>query len=205
LLETLVELGAVEQGAPGGHYRLGPAMVALSGAAQPTQRLVDGARPHLVELVGAVGEAAGLSVLDGNEVVYLDQVSAPGDIQVRVWTGERLRPHLVSSGFVLLATAPPSVVDACLSEPLIRPTSKTMVDPTMLRRRFVQAGVDGHAWVIDELTEGLSSVAVPVLDGRGSVVAAVHLHGPSFRFPGASASTITAKLQSAAERITKNL
>ncbi len=205
LLVTLVELGVVEQSAPGGGYRLGAYLQTLAGTAQPTRRLVDVARPHLVELVNAVGESAGLSVLDGSEVLYLDQVSAQSEIQVRDWTGERVKAHLVSSGLVLLGESSPSVIERYLAVPLVRQTERTMTDPSALRLRLEAVRADGVAWVIDELIDGLSSVAAPLRDTEGRVIGAIHVHGPSFRFPGAKTATITAKVRSAAERISAAL
>ncbi len=205
LLVTLVDLGVVEQSAPGSGYRLGAYLQTLAGTAQPTRRLVDVARPHLVELVNAVGEAAGLSVLDGSEVLYLDQVSAQSEIQVRDWTGERVKAHLVSSGLVLLAESSVATIDRYLAVPLVRQTERTMTDPVALRGRLDAVRADGAAWVIDELIDGLSSVAAPLRDTSGRVIGAIHVHGPSFRFPGAKTASITAKVRSAAERISAAL
>ena len=201
LLVTLVDLGVVEQSAPGSGYRLGAYLQTLAGTAQPSRRLVDVARPHLVELVKAVGEAAGLSVLDGGEVLYLDQVSAQSEIQVRDWTGERVKAHLVSSGLVLLAESSATAIDRYLATPLVRQTERTMTDPAALRLRLQTVRADGAAWVIDELIDGLSSVAAPLRDAGGRVIAAIHVHGPSFRFPGEKTAMITGRVRSAAERI----
>ncbi len=205
LLVTLVDLGVVEQSTPGSGYRLGAYLQTLAGTAQPTRRLVDFARPHLVELVNAVGESAGLSVLDGGEVLYLDQVSAQSEIQVRDWTGERVKAHLVSSGLVLLAESAAAAIDRYLAAPLVRQTERTMTDPVALRRRLEAVQADGAAWVIDELIDGLSSVAAPLRDASGRVIGAIHVHGPSFRFPGAKTASITTKVRSAAERISAAL
>ena len=205
LLVTLVDLGVVEQSAPGSGYRLGAYLQTLAVTAQPTRRLVDVARPHLVELVNAVGESAGLSVLDGGDVLYLDQVSAQSEIQVRDWTGERVKAHLVSSGLVLLAESGPATIDRYLAVPLVRQTERTMTDPAALRSRLDAVRVDGVAWVIDELIDGLSSVAAPLRDQSGRVIAAVHVHGPSFRFPGPKTAATAAKVRSVAERISATL
>ena len=205
LLVTLVDLGVVEQSAPGSGYRLGAYLQTLAGTAQPTGRLVDIVRPHLFELVNAVGESAGLSVLDGADVLYLDQVSAQSEIQVRDWTGERVKAHLVSSGLVLLAESSPAVIDRYLAVPLVRQTERTMTDPVALRLRLESVRAEGAAWVIDELIDGLSSVAAPLRDISGRVIGAIHVHGPSFRFPGAKTAAITAKVRSAAERVSNAL
>ena len=140
LLSTLNELGAVDQQGVGGDYRIGGLVAELASAAQPGRSLVAIARPHLVQLTEVLGEATGLSVLDGHEVHYLDHVESDNPVQVRDWTGERLSAHLVSSGFVLLAGAPPSALDEFLARPLPRATAKTMTDPELIRKRVDEAG-----------------------------------------------------------------
>jgi IclR family transcriptional regulator, acetate operon repressor len=201
LLVTLVEIGVVEQTGPGGGYRLGSYLYELAGNANPVPSLLAHARPHLVELVGSVGESAGLSILDGHDVLYLDQVNATGNIQVRDWTNERVKAHVVSSGLVLLAFGAPETVDDLLTEPLTAMTPRSITDPVLLRERLATIRHSGFAWVVDELSEGLSSVAAPVLDSTGRAVAAVHVHGPSFRFPGSQTTYVNSRLRAAAERI----
>ena len=203
LLVTLVDLGVVEQTSPGGAYRLGHYMHELAYSAQPTTRLVDLARPHLVELVASTHEAAGLAVRENELVLYLDQVNAQGDVQVRDWTGERLAPHLVSSGLVLLAFSGQEAIDRYLDKPLASHTPNSMTNPARLRERLARVRADGFDWVIDEFQVGVSSVAAPVRDGRGQVFAAIHLHGPTFRFPGSSGPHFEARVVASADRLSK--
>ncbi|MGD9996501.1 MAG: IclR family transcriptional regulator, partial [Ilumatobacteraceae bacterium] len=126
LLSTLEELGAVEQVEAGGHYRIGSSMLDLAAAAQPGRSLIGAARPQLVELVRMTGEAAGLSVADGNEMLYLDQVNPDTELQVRDWTGTRIPMHAVPSGQVLLADA--GDVDSYVEAPMARFTPHTITE-----------------------------------------------------------------------------
>jgi DNA-binding IclR family transcriptional regulator len=103
MLSTLEDLGMVEQIEPGGNYRVGNGMVEIAAAVLPGRSMIAAVRPHLHSLVKATGEAAGLSIADGFDMLYLDQVDADNQVQIRDWTGERLRAHTVSSGQVLLA------------------------------------------------------------------------------------------------------
>jgi DNA-binding IclR family transcriptional regulator len=206
LLSTLNELGAVDQLGAGGDYRIGDLLADLASAAQPGRSLVAIARPHLTQLTEALGEATGLSVLDGHDVLYVDQVDSDRPVQVRDWTGERLAANLVSSGFVLLAGAPPAVLDAFLAGPLPRSTTRTMVDPVLLRQRVDDVRRRGSEWVYEEYVEGINSVAAPVRDAGDRVVAAIHAHGPSYRFPGPGrAESITEQVVAAADRISARL
>ncbi len=206
LLGTLVALGAVEQSEALGVYSLGELLIDLSAAASPGRNLTAHARAHLVELVQQIDEAAAVGVLDGPTVYYLDQVDGDHQVQVRDWTGESVDAHVVSAGLVLLAFSPPEVQDEYLARPLEAWTEHSVTDPDRIRQRLDDVRRAGFAWVFEEMSEGLNSVAAPVFNPAGSVIAAVSAHGPSYRFPapGASAS-VAAFVLEAAGRVTDRL
>jgi DNA-binding IclR family transcriptional regulator len=182
LLMTLEDVEAVER-IDGTHWRIGPGVASLAGTASPERSLVAVARPHLVRLVADVGEDAGLALPDGYDVHYVDQVESDNPVQVRDWTGTRAPMHAVPSGLVLLAEWPEEALAAYLAHGLERLTSHTVVDETALQHRLAEARGAGFAWGREEFAEGISSVAAPVRDGRGKPIAALHVHGPSYRFP----------------------
>jgi DNA-binding IclR family transcriptional regulator len=183
MLASLAHEGAVEQVPGETRYRLGSRIVSLAAGVVPTRRLVSLARPSLVELASAVGEAAGLSVIDGFAVHYVDQVDTSHQVQIRDWTGTRVPMHAVSSGQVFLAHMAEAAIERYLAMPRVAFTDRTVTDSAALRERLRQVQLAGHAWVRDEFADGLSSVAAPIADALGNVNAAVHVHGPSYRFP----------------------
>lgn len=183
LLASLEQEQAVEQTEAGGLYRLGPGLIDIAGSAPPGRNLVAAARPHLLELAESIDEVAGLSTIDGNQVYYLDQTESSSNIQVRDWTGEYAPMHAVPSGLAILAHLPPARIEECLSGPLARCTPWTMTDPDELRDRLEQVRSIGYVWVYEEFAEGINSVAAPVFERDGRVEAALHVHGPAYRFP----------------------
>jgi DNA-binding IclR family transcriptional regulator len=186
LLATLVAEGAVEQVPGDTAYRLGPRLVTLAGGFSLIRSLAAVGRPVLADLAGASGEAAGLGVPDGDLVHYIDQVDTPNPVVVRDWTGARAPLHAVSSGQVLLAFRTPAAIERYLSQPsLERFTERTLTDPAAVRERLREIRRHGYAWAIEEFDAGISSVAAPIADASGEVIAAVHVHGPSYRFPTA--------------------
>jgi DNA-binding IclR family transcriptional regulator len=200
LLATLQDLGAVEPTENG--YRIGALMAEIAGGANRTDALISLARPYLAGLVGATGEDAGLSVLQDGEVVYLAQVNADTHVQVRDWTGVHLPPHCVSSGLVLLAHAPVEEQRRVLARPLPRFTPRTVTSPAKLRRRLAEVAQQDSEWVYGEFATDIDSVAAAVLDGEGHAVAALHVHGPSYRFPGErDPKEIAALVAAAAQRM----
>jgi DNA-binding IclR family transcriptional regulator len=196
LLGSLAREGVVEQVPGGTRYRLGARIASLAAGVASTSSLVAVARPHLVELASALGETAGLSVPDGFQVHYIDQVDTTHQVQIRDWTGTRVPMHAVSSGLVILAAMPDAELQRFLERPLERFTARTTTDPVALRERLAQIRADGYAWVHEEFAEGLNSVAARV-DARGDVVAAVHVHGPSYRFPAQGSEDETGRKVSA--------
>lgn len=201
LLSTLEELGMVEQMEPGGSYRIGMGMAEIAAAVLPGRTLIAAVRPHLHDLAKATGEAAGLSIADGFDVLYLDQVDSPNQVQSRDWTGERVPAHTVSSGQVLLAFG---AIDAerYLAQPLERLARGTLTDAAAIRARIAEVAEKGYAWAIEEFLDGLNSVAAPIRDASDRVVAAIHAHGPAYRFPGeAGAEEVGQLVAAAAKRV----
>ena len=185
MLASLAREGAVEQIPGGTRYRLGPRIETLATGLGSTRSLIAVARPHLAELASSIGEAAGLSIPDGREAHYVDQVDSPtpNPVGIRDWTGSRVPMHAVSSGLIFLAHRPATTIDRYLTGPLPALTDRTVTDPAAIRERLRGVALAGYAWVHDEFANGISSVAAGIADASGEVVAAVHVHGPSYRFP----------------------
>lgn len=206
IVHTLVELGAVERTATGSTYRIGPRMAGLSAGRSRVGELVARARPHLKRLADGLGEDAGLAVPDGNRVHYVAQEDALNNIVVRDWTGTLLPMHVVPSGLVILAHWPTDQLDSYVSSDPQSYTRYTVTDPRMIRKRLKSIRAKRYAWVMDEFVEGISSVASPVYDSQMRVLGALHVHGPSYRFPGSSdREAIAARVSDAAERVSMAL
>lgn len=183
LLTSLEAVGAVAQDDAGGEYRIGQGLIDIIGAAGDDRSLLAAARPHLHSLVNHVGETAGVSVRADRTVYYLDQVEPESEVQVRSWIGEYCPLHLVPSGLVYLAHLSPDDLEDYLALGLEATTANSMVDAEALRIRLAQVHSAGYVWVYEEFALGINSVAAPVLTDEGAVVAALHVHGPAYRFP----------------------
>lgn len=184
LLSALEAEGVVAQDHSGGAYRLGDGLADLTAGQSADAHLATAARPHLLDLAELTNETAGVATLDGLEVYYLDHVEAEHDVQVRDWTGERAPLHAVPSGLVILAASSPAFVDAVLGAPRAQIVPNTVVADETIRDRLRTITGTGYAWVHEEFAVGINSVAAPILDPDGLTRSALHVHGPSFRFPG---------------------
>ena len=126
--------------------------------------------------------------------------------QVRDWTGFASPLHVGAAGVILLAHAPEPEIKAYLAGELVAFTSKTIIDPSALLDRVTKSRARGWEWVFGEFSEELNSVAAPVRDRADQVIAAIHVHGPTFRFPGNEfADAIGKKVAETAKRLTQAL
>jgi IclR family transcriptional regulator, pca regulon regulatory protein len=134
------------------------------------------ARPHLVELVNRVHDSASMAVLDGDDILYVSRVPVSRIMSVNITVGTRFPAYATSLGRVLLAGLTPAERAARLGRTTLEPiTHNTLTDPHELAGVLDRVDRERHALVEEELEEGLRSLAVPVHDRTGRVVAAVNL------------------------------
>ncbi|WP_033342492.1 IclR family transcriptional regulator domain-containing protein [Catenuloplanes japonicus] len=173
-LLTLTDLGYVHT--DGRLFRLSPRVLELGYAYLSSISLPEVAEPHLERLAAEVHESSSVSVLDGDDVVYVARVPTSRIMTVSINVGTRFPAYVTSMGRVLLAAVPAGVLDDYLARvELRRLTSRTITDAARLRAELARVQAQGYAIVDQELEEGLRSMAVPVRDRHGGVVAAVNV------------------------------
>ncbi len=205
LVTTLESLDAIHR-ADDGTLTVGRKISELTASSSSGLDLIPRVRPHLIALSRELGEDAGLSVPEGTMVHYINQSDSDNAVQIRDWTGEMIAMHSVPSGLVLLANWPQARIDRYLSRPLTTVTANTVTDPAAIRSRLDQIRRDGYCWVYEEFSEGINSVAAPVFDRDQRAVAAVHVHGPAYRFPDpARTSEIAELVRAKAQQVSEDL
>jgi IclR family pca regulon transcriptional regulator len=179
-LLTLARLGYVRT--DGRFFSLTPRVLELGYAYLSSLSLPEVAEPHLEALVAEVNESSSVSVLDGEDVVYVARVPVSRIMTVAISVGTRFPAYATSMGRVLLAGLPDAELDAYLSKvDIARLTAKTVGSPSALRSELAKVRAQGFALVDQELEEGLRSIAAPIRDRAGRVVAAVNLSSHASR------------------------
>lgn len=174
LLLTFVDLGYVRM--RDGQFALTPRVLELGLSYVQSQGLWDIARPHMEDLVRQTGESSSIAQLDGSDIVYVARVAVPKIITLAVEIGTRFPALQASLGQVLLAELAPDELDRVLAAP-----SRSGVvppwQPDRDERDRVLATVraSGHALADEVLASGIRSVAVPLRDGSGAVVASMNV------------------------------
>lgn len=179
-LLTLVTLGYARM--EGKQFELTPKVLSLGYAYLSSKPFWDIAQPYLAELASTIHEACSISVLDGQEIVYVARVPAKRIMSVSLGIGVRLPAYCTSMGRVLLSGLSEEELDAYLaSADLHKLTPNTRTDPEELRRIITRVRCDGYAIVDQELEEGLRSTAVPLHDRQGRIIAATNINGHASR------------------------
>jgi IclR family acetate operon transcriptional repressor len=181
LLATLQEHGLVEQNPTTERYRLGYGLVRLAGSVVAEVDLARASRPVLEVLANRTGETVNLAILQGDQVVNIEQIAAPNLVVNVNWVGKQTPLHATSNGKVLLAHLPASDRQTLMPRALSRLTPRTITDPRVLERQLRRVLEDGYAFTLEELELGLNAVAAPVFAADGRVLAAVSVAGPSYR------------------------
>jgi IclR family pca regulon transcriptional regulator len=174
LLLTLADLGYVHQ--DGRLFRLTPRVLELGYSYLSSVTLPEIAAPHLEQLVARVRESSSLCVLDGDDIVYVARVPTRRIMTASITVGTRFPAYVTSVGRVILAHLPEEDVELRLARAELKPlTGRTLTAPDALRAELRRVRRQGYALVDQELEEGLRSVAAPVRDRDGEVVAAVNI------------------------------
>ncbi|GAB2781299.1 IclR family transcriptional regulator [Amycolatopsis magusensis] len=174
LMHELCAWGAVERGEDG-MFRIGLRLWELGALAPRGQGLREQALPFLEDLSQITKENVQLAVREGTEVVFVERIAGSGAVPVLTRVGGRFASTATGVGLVLLAHAPAEVQEEVLAKPIERYTGKTVTDPARLRRMLADVRATGFAISDRQVTLDALSVAAPVQDGQGQVVAAVSL------------------------------
>ncbi len=174
ILLTLEELGYVRAAAGG--FELTPKVLDLGMSYVLSRNLWAVARPHMEALVARTHESSSIAQLDGSDIVYVARVAVPKIIALAVTIGTRFPAMQTSLGKVLLAGLPPEQVERVLAEPS-RSGIAARWRPDLAEREAALREVRARGWSLtdEQLALGIRSVAAPLRDGNGTVIAAMNV------------------------------
>jgi len=202
LLDTLQHRGFVEQDPLSRHYRLGPALARFGRAALLHHDVVTWARPAMVEVATRLDETVHLGVLEGPEVRYLDAIESTRAVRVAGRAGQRAAAHWTSTGKVLLSSRTDDDVRWLLgSGSLPARTSRSIVSVDTLLESLVSCRNVGYAVTLGESEDDVVSVAIPLRDTQGTVIAAMGCAAPQHRLDASDAPEVAASMQRAVEAL----
>ncbi len=160
IVETLKDMGAIEEIGDSGLYRPGPAVLRLGSNFILTCELREIARPCLLRLSETVGEPIALAIKQDDEVFFVDCIGGNSPMSFHLQIGAAVPAHLSAAGRVILALSGQN-------------PSKLSAQESVDSRILAQARQLGYATQDGEVTSGLRSIAAPIFDENGRAFAAV--------------------------------
>jgi IclR family pca regulon transcriptional regulator len=183
-LLTLVELGYVRTDGSG--FWLTPQVLQLGYSYLSSLRLDEIATPHLEALAHRVQESSSVAVLDGDDIVYVARVPISRIMTAFITVGTRFPAYATSMGRVLLADLGERELKQYLKRVTLAPlTARTVSSRGALGLELDRARRNRYCIVDQELEQGLRSLAAPVRDRGGKVVAAVNISTQAARYSAA--------------------
>jgi DNA-binding IclR family transcriptional regulator len=183
LLSTLALEGLIERDATSGRYRLGLKLYELGSIVGDHLDLHEVVAGPIDDLRNRTGETVHVAILDGPEVVYIARRESPHTLRLFGRVGHRNHAHCTSTGKLLLAFLPLPELAAILDGfDLPAHTRHTITDRSKLEDELEAIRRRGWAENVQESELGVHSVAAPIRDASGRVVAAISVAGPAARF-----------------------
>jgi IclR family transcriptional regulator, pca regulon regulatory protein len=158
-------------------YELTPRVLELGMSYVLSRNLWEVARPHMERLVARTHESSSIAQLDGSDIVYVARVAVPKIVALAVTIGTRFPAMQTSLGKVLLAALSPEDAERVLAEP-----SRSGIPPRIVfgseERAASLREVRARGWALtdEELAAGIRSVAAPLRDGEGRVIASLNVN-----------------------------
>ena len=183
LIFTLQDMGLVSRDPRTKKYQVGPRVISLAFAVMDNLELKKVAAPIMAQLADEVDEVIGLGALSGHQVVLLAIVlKTQKIININVTPGDTLPLHATASGKVILAFSDKPQRDILLkNNAMTELTSRTISSLEVFEAQLKKVRQSGFATAIDEGSYGLSTIAAPVRNNRGEVVAALTIMVPTAR------------------------
>jgi IclR family KDG regulon transcriptional repressor len=205
LASTLVAEGLLEQDRDSGKYRLGVGLFRLGALVRRRMEVSNEARPYLYELREKVNESVHLAILDGAEIMYVYHLESTQALRARSELGVRKPAHATAEGQAILAWQPQDLVDRVIAGGLVARTPKTITGADRFVKALAAIRQRGCAVEDEESEVGMISVAAPIRDDAGAVVAALGIAGPVTRLSKKAVSDVMPHVIATADQVSARL
>jgi DNA-binding IclR family transcriptional regulator len=175
LAQELLELGFLERA--GASYRLGMRLFEIGARVPRTRALRESLLPFMHALHSATRQTILLTVLQGAEIVFVERVNSYGQAPSLSKLGGHVPLHCSATGKVFMAFGPPELFETAVRGGLTRLTPNSAASPVRLRAQIDRVRADGHAVEYEEVMQGFSSIAVPLYESSGRLIAGLSVTG----------------------------
>ncbi len=206
ILQTLIEYRLVRTDEASQTYRLGTRLFEMAHQVWSDFDLRSAAEPELLRLREMAQETTRLGVLEGHDILIIDQRDHVQAMRLANGVGSRLPALATAIGKAVMSHRPPEELQRYLTATPLQPlTPHSILSLEALQRELDLIKARGYAVSVEESALGVSGVAAPILDHRGEAIGAVSISGPSFRLPLERLHALGRDVIEAARRIAGNV
>jgi len=207
LVRTLVQYRLLQEKRKTAQYGLGLGAYRLGLLAQQNFNLPEIARPVMKELSLLTRETVVLTAVNGTKGIVLERVESEEPIRYSLFQpGASLPLHCGASSKILMAFLPEKEWDRIIErEGLRRYTSHTITEPEKLKNHLREIRERGYAFSDQEVDRDVRAIGVPILNGKGELIAGLSITGPAYRLPKSKMKTYAKWVVEAAEKISSYL
>jgi IclR family KDG regulon transcriptional repressor len=205
LASTLIHEGFIVKDPITKNYRLGASILGMGNIIISQMVLCHISVPILERLVIETGETAHIAILKENKVVYLHKIDSIHPVYLLSHAGKQNPVHCTSSGQVILAYQPDSLIEEVMAMGLTPYTQKTITSPSKMKELLDAIRKQGFALSVEELHEGVTSIAAPVKQPSGEIIASVSIAGPTSRINSHTIPRLVKIVKKAAADVSEQL
>jgi IclR family transcriptional regulator, KDG regulon repressor len=204
-LKSLQKAGLVRQDSKTKKYSIGYKVLELSYVFYQTMELREILLPYMQKIRDLSSETVCLVVVDGTDGVCIERIETEEDLKFYPPVGKRRRLYAGASRKLLLAYMPEKKIQQIVSKGLEKVSTNTPLDEEQLMKQLAQIREKGYAVTESEHTSGVKSVALPIKNYRGEVIASLSIVGPAFRISFEQTNQFIKYLKDATTEISEQL
>lgn len=205
MLQVLLDYRLVRVDEATQTYRLGYRLFEMAHKVWSEFDIRAAAQSEISRLHALTSETVRLGILDGDQVLLIEQLDQVLPMRLGQGVGARLAARASAMGKALLAYCPSERLHQILHQQMLNPlTPNTILDPVEFQRELDLVKARGYAIAVEEQHLGVSAVAAPVINHRGEALAAISIVGPSFRLTPDRLHALGRDVIEAARRISGN-
>lgn len=177
ITHTLNKIGYLRYDSENQKYYLGPKVLTIGFATLGSMKFREIARPYMEELSRATGENINLGVLDGNEVIYIDQIKSKQILDVKLYVGSRIPPYNTAIGRAILAYLPLQELNKIFEILKEIPEAHPFLGRkfTKILKILERVRSKGYAVNNEEWESGIRAIGAPIFNHSGSVEGGINL------------------------------
>ena len=205
LTNTLIHEGFIVRDSATKSFRLGSSILQMGHYVITSYDICEISPPILEKLVQDTGETVHLSILEGDNTIYLQVFECSNYVNVMTHVGKKNPIHCTSTGQIILAYQPESMIETVITNGLRPYSSNTITDPKKFKERLTLIQKQGVTFNKDEMNVGVSAIAAPIKSPSGKVEFSVSIAGPNSRINSINFLTLSKLVKKAADELSQKL